>query len=469
MPGPLTLAIDQGTHASRALVFDASGEVIAQAQCPVTLQRQGADRVEQDASEILASVNGVTEEVLASEVMRGKVVTSAGLATQRSSVVAWDRHSGEPLSPVLSWQDRRGAHWLAQFEPHASLIKGRTGLPLSPHYGASKLRWLLDHVPAVQQARQQQRLAFGPLASFLLFHLLREQPLVVDHANAARTQLWNLDSCEWDPWLLQLFGIEAGTLPTCRPIEHCYGTLAGTDIPLTAVNGDQNAAVYGLGQPPTTTAIVNLGTGAFVLVPSGTERIAHPALLNGLVRSGDSGSEYTLEGTVNGAGAALSWAQDHWRIADVTDHLEEWLKRPGEPPLFINTIGGLGSPWWRAGPAAALVGNGAPWQQIVAVAESILFLVQANLDAIREAGLLLTSLRVSGGLASSDALCQRLADLSGCTVLRPTDTEATARGVAWLAAGRPPDWSDSQPGHTFTARLRPDLTARYRRFCRLIT
>lgn len=475
MPGPLTLAIDQGTHASRALVFDASGQLVAQVQRPVALLRHGADRVEQDAGEILASVNAVVAEVLASAALHGRTIANAGLATQRSSVVAWDRHSGEPLSPVLSWQDRRGADWLAHFAAHAHIIKQRTGLPLSPHYGASKLRWLLDHVPAVQKAHHQHRLALGPLASFLLFHLLQSNPLLVDHANAARTQLWNIDSRDWDPWLLGLFGVDANTLPACRSIVHCYGILAGADIPLTAVNGDQNAAVYGLGQPCAATGIVNLGTGAFVLVPTGTDRITHPALLNGLVCSGNNGFEYTLEGTVNGAGAALSWAQEHWNIADVTEHLDEWLQRPGEPPLFINTIGGLGSPWWRPGPPAALVGSGEAvgcvetWQQIVAVAESILFLVQANLDAIREAGLPLTTLRVSGGLASSNALCQTLADLSGCTVFRPAETEATARGIAWLAAGSPPGWSGSHQGDTFTARSRPDLNERYRRFCRLLT
>src|SRR5690606_37769918 len=223
-----------------------------------------------------------------------------------------------------------------------------------------------------------------------------EQPLVVDHANAARTQLWNLDSRNWDPWLLELFGLDTTTLPACQPIVHSYGTMAAADIHLTAVNGDQNAAVYNLGQPAATTAIVNLSTGAFVLLPTGTERVPHPTLLNGLIRSGDGGFEYSLEGTVNGAGAALSWAQENWKIEGVTEHLDQWLQRPVVPPLFINTIGGLGSPWWKPGPTPALVGSGEAvetagsgkaWQQIVAVAESILFLLQANLDELRTAGL----------------------------------------------------------------------------------
>ena len=465
---PFTLVIDQGTHATRAFAFDNDGRIQASAYAPIALNRLSADKIEQDPAEIVASMHRVVAEVLANDAVRRHGVAQAGMATQRSSVVPWDRKSGSALAPVLSWQDRRAATWLAQFEEEAATIKARNGLPLSPHYGASKLRWLLDNVPEVQAAQQEGRLALGPLATFLLFHLLRDRPFLVDHANAARTQLTNIDTRDWDPWLLNLFGVPKMLLPECRPIESTYGVMErkanGTEIPVTAVNGDQNAAVYSLGAPESGTAIVNLGTGAFVLIPTGSQRVAHPALLSGLASSDARAGDYTIEGTVNGAGAALAWAAEQWEIEDIPQHLDEWLRREGEPPIFLNSIGGLGSPFWRPGPEPQIVGDGAPWQWVVAVAESILFLLQANLDAMQTAGLTVDRIRIGGGLARSEALCQRLADLSGAVVYRPAETEATARGIAWLAAGRPSQWPETSPGETFTPQPNSELSERYARF-----
>jgi glycerol kinase len=390
------------------------------------------------------------------------------LASQRSSMMAWDKETGEPLSPVLSWQDRRTAAWLERFQSQNKLIKEKTGIPLSPHYGGGKLRWLLDNVPAVQKAAREKRLAFGPLASFFIFHLLSERSLQVDHATAGRTQLWNIDTRDWDPWLLSLFELPGDALPKCRPTSYEYGLLKAAEIPLTSANGDQNAAIYGLGQPPPKTGIVNLGTGAFILALTGERRIHHPTLLCGLASSEAEKGEYTLEGTVNGAGSALSWAADAWKMPDITERLADWLARPEEPPLFINTIGGLGSPWWRNGPPPYIVGDGEPWQHAVAVIESILFLLQANIVAMLEAGLKFERFQVGGGIAQLDGLCQMLADLTGTVVYRPVEKEATTRGAAWLAAGRP-KWPETKPGQTFNPQPNPALVNRYQHFLEELT
>ena len=464
MTSELTLVIDQGTHATRALAFDAKGLVVATAHYPIALQRISADRIEQDAQEIVISMHHVIEAVLSDDRVRHRGIARAGMATQRSSVVAWDINTGEALAPMLSWQDRRAAAWLGQFAEQEFEIKERTGLPLSPHYGASKLHWLLENVPTVQQADRDGRLRFGPLASFLLFHLLRERPLLSDHANAGRTLLWNIDSCDWDPWLLDLFGLPLKLLPSCRPIVHDYGLLAAGDIPLTAVNGDQNAAVYNLGRPAPGTAIVNLGTGAFVLVPTGTKRVPHARLLSGLASSDATARDYTIEGTVNGAGAAIKWAADTWQIKDISAQLPAWLDQAQDPPIFLNSIGGLGSPFWQPGPSPRIIGQGPPWQQVVAVAESILFLLQINLEQIAAAGMVVEQIRISGGLANLDGLCQRLADLSGKSVYRPVETEATARGAAWLASGRPSLWPEEKPGAIFNPRPNVALSIRYQLF-----
>ena len=333
----LTLAIDQGTHASRALLFDHRGQCVALAERPVALSRAG-DRVEQDPLEILATTRSAVAEVLDGPAARGRTVARAGLATQRSSVVAWDRRTGTPLSPVLSWQDRRAADWLTGFGGEAHKVHAITGLPLSPHYGASKLRWLLDQVPAAARARRAGRLALGPLASFLLFHLVQGSPFVVDHGNAARTLLWDLRQRDWHPALLDLFGLPRELLPRCHPIRHDFGPLVDTAIPLCAVNGDQNAALHGLGKPEAGVAQVNIGTGAFALVPTGSRLVMDEHLLGGIASSGAEGVTYSLEGTANGAGAALAWAETRWGLDPLAPRLAEWLARPGEPPIFINPV-----------------------------------------------------------------------------------------------------------------------------------
>lgn len=464
MSQPLTLIIDQGTFSTRALAFDAAGQVQAGAARQVALTGHGTDHVEQDAAEIMATVRQVVAEVLASETVRQAEIVNAGLVTQRSSVVAWDRRTGQPLAPLFSWQDRRVAGWLHQFEAEAARVKDVTGLRLSPHYGAGKLRWYLDHVPAVQRVHADGTLAFGPLAAFILFNLLREQPLAVDHVNASRTQLWNLQSRDWEPWLLEMFAVPLAALPASRPIRHRYGHLQNSGIPLTVVNGDQNAAIFSLGQPQPGTAIVNIGTGAFILLLTGSRRVRHPALLGSVASSTAATAEYLIEGTVNGAGAALDWAAAQWQLPQLPAQLDGWLARESSPPVFVNTIGGLGSPFWKPGPAPALLDAGEPWQNAVAVAESILFLLYNNLQTMTAAGLDINRLQVSGGLARADNLCQRLADLTGRPVYRPVETEATARGGAWLAFEQPTHWPEPGPGQEFAPQANPALQQRYERF-----
>ncbi len=463
-PNGLILAIDQGTHATRAILFDENGEVRASTFAEVSLQRVAPGVVEQDAEEIARSVEQTVRSVLSDGAAQEAKVLAAGLATQRSSVVAWDRDTGDPLAPMLSWQDRRAARWLERLRAHERRIRGITGLPLSPHYGASKLRWLLDRAPVVQRALEEGRLAMGPLAAFLLFRLTRGRSFSVDHANASRTQLWSLAARDWDPWLLDLFGVPAEVLPASRPIVWDYGEIAGTGIPLEAVNGDQNAAVYALGEPAPGTAIVNLGTGAFVLVPTGDRLIRHPRLLSSIVGSWPGRSEYTIEGTVNGAGAAIAWAEERWGIRDMVRRLPAWLKEVENPPVFLNAVGGLGSPWWKSDLEPRLIGDGTEAQRAVAVVESVLFMLRANLDEMRKAGVAVERIRVSGGLSRMDGLCQRLADLTGLSVHRPPETEATGRGIAWLALGASGGWPAPGEEKSFVPRPDDRLEERYRSF-----
>jgi glycerol kinase len=460
----LYLCIDQGGHASRAMVIDHTGAVIARAERPVATQCPQRDWVEHDPEKLLASVRDAIGAAVTSLGARAHDLVAAGLATQRSTLVCWDKETGAALSPVISWQDRRAHAWLAQFTARRSDVHARTGLMLSAHYGASKLRWCLDHLTSVHDAAEKGTLACGPLASFLLFRLLAERPLLVDPSNAGRMLLWNLASRDWDPVLLDLFGIERRLLPLCVPTRHDYGTLriGNSPVPLTILNGDQSAALFAFGLPDPHTAYVNMGTGAFVL-RAGAQRLDATRLLSSIANADDGYASHVLEGTVNGAGAALAWAGETLGLADVESSLDGWLEREGDPPLFLNGISGLGAPFWVADFPSRFTAEAEPWQKVVAVAESILFLLQANLDEFARAGVVFRRIIATGGLAQSAALCQRLADLSGLPVHRPAEHEATARGLAFLLAGQPGEWP--QPSGTdFTPQANVRLRERYARW-----
>lgn len=465
----LYLAIDQGGHASRTLVFDNRGELITQAFCNITTQNPAADRVEHDPEEMVQSVRGVLAEISAQLGNRCSQIRAAGLATQRSSVCCWDRISGQALSPIISWQDRRGSEWLSQFQEQEAQIQALTGLRLSPHYGASKLHWCLEHLPEVAKAAKEKRLAWGPLASFLLYRLLEERPLLVDPANASRTLLWDFQTLEWSNELLKLFSIPANPLPQCVPSRHPFGTLTlgKHPVPLTLCTGDQSAALFAYGTPQSSGLYINMGTGAFMQQPFGDTPPDPGPLLASVVCQEKKGPLYVLEGTVNGAGSALDWAQKELNIKpqDLPAMLAKGLESQDNPLLFLNGISGLGSPYWVADFPSRFIGKGNAQAKLEAVAESILFLLQVNIEQLQAASAhRLTHILISGGLASQDSMCQQLADIGSLPVYRPDITEATARGLAYLLADQPASLDKEQNTTAFRPKPHTRLTQRYRQW-----
>jgi glycerol kinase len=464
--GPLYLAIDQGTHASRALVFDSQGNALSCADVVVAITHPQVDWAEQNGDELANSAQVAALQALQALGEHGNRVVAAGLASQRACAVCWDRLTGRTLSPVFSWQDRRAHAWIDQLAEHGEVVHRKTGLYLSPHYGASKLRWALDHLPAVRQAQIAGSLCWGPLASFLSYRLCLERPFFADPQCAARTQLWNLQTLDWDPDLLALFGLPEGFLPRCVPTCHPWGTLdiGGCRIPLRAVNGDQSAAVFAYGWPQADSAYVNIGTSAFVQRAMSGPPGHAPRQLTGIILEDGETRLYMVEGNVNGAGTALTWLGSEPGLERLTEQLPQWLDMPQDPPLFLNGIAGLGGPFWQADFPSRFVGDGPPGQKAVAVVESIVFLLQANIDHMNAYVAPAKRICISGGVSLLDGLCQRMASLSGLAVHRQEDPQASARGIAFLAAQRPRPWRTHEDEKIFDPKPDEKLRSRYRRW-----
>jgi glycerol kinase len=461
----LVLAIDQGSHATRAALYDAAGREVAQSHVPVDTARTQDDRVEQDPGELAHSVNQAILDVLSSDLVQGRRIASAGLATQRSTIVCFDRRDGNALSPAISWQDRRGQPLIRKLRSIEAKVRRQTGLVLSPHYGASKLRWCLDELPQVQAVQRLGHLCAGPLSTYLLNRLLVEKPVVVDPANASRTLLFDPSRREWSPALLDAFEIPASALPECVPTSYSYGRIAAAsrEIPLRVCTGDQSAVVFAFGAPRSDTAYVNIGTGAFVqcAVPP---RVKTPdGLLRSVLFSDANHVSASLEGTVNGAGGALEWFREQSDIDPERALRSLPAHAPDDLPLFLNGVGGLGSPFWEPNAPIEFVGRGEDVERLLAILESIAFLIDANLRTIRSA-VELKRVIVTGGLARSDYLCQAIADVSGLEVARYAIREATARGVAFLAAGQPANWPGPDLDRLFAATRRPKLSARAKKW-----
>ncbi len=469
-PNDLYLCIDQGGHASRVLVFNQDGKMVAQASQDIAARHAAEGYIEYPADAVLASILNPLRAVL-DELGPGlQRIRSAGLATQRSNVVCWDSVTGEALSPIISWQDCRGTSQVQQLQAHADQIRLTTGLFLSPHYGASKLRWCLEQLPAVRSALTAERLCYGPMASYLIRHLIEGQPHLVDPVNASRTQLLNLQTLDWDADLLSLFEVPRAPLPACVPNHYHFGQLnEAPAVPLKLVSGDQATAMYAYGKLQPETAYLNMGTGAFLSRPSGQARIYNRRLLTSVIQHQAGQTEYVLEGTVNGAGAALEWFAEEFAVPDLWQALPHWLSdSTRHETLFLNGVAGLGAPFWVADFPSRFVGETSLQARAIAVVESMAFLIQASLDEMQKFASPPAQIQITGGLAQLDGLCQRIADLSGLAVYRPLQCEATGRGTAYLLAGGPAHWPEDEPGNWFMPGDNPALQRAYRSWLALM-
>jgi len=440
------LAIDQGTTGSRALVFARDGKLISSAyqEFPQYFPQPG--HVEHDADEIWASVEITIQRALDEAGLDAAQLRAIGITNQRETTVLWDRETGNPVAPAIVWQDRRTAPRCDELRgtSTAEQIRRTTGLIVDPYFSATKLEWLLAEDPERRRRADAGDLVFGTIDSWLVQRLTGGVVHATDPTNASRTMLYNLDTGAWDADLCSLFGVPAAVLPEIRPSAGDFGVtdarIAGAEVPICGVAGDQQAALYGQSGWKPGDAKNTYGTGSFLLLQTGHDRGPDvPGVLTTAACGPRGEPTFAYEGSILTAGAAVQWLRDSLGLietAEETEALASSVANAGGA-VFIPALAGLGTPYWAPDARGAMFGitRGTTRAHLVrAVLESIAHSTVDVIEAMtNDTRLELGTLRVDGGAARNDWLMQTQADLLGRPVVRPAASELTAIGAAGLA------------------------------------
>ena len=442
---PFILALDQGTTSSRAIVFDHSGAIRAEAQKEFTQIFPEAGWVEHDANEIWASQIGVAVEALGRAQIAPPDVAAIGITNQRETTIVWDRKTGEPVCRAIVWQDRRTAPFCEQLKENGAgpSVQAKTGLLIDAYFSASKIRWILDHVPGARAGAEAGRLAFGTVDTWLMWKLTGGACHLTDVSNASRTMLFNIHTLAWDEELLRLFGIPAAILPAVCTSSELYGravTAGLADVPIAGIAGDQQAALFGQMCRRPGMSKNTYGTGCFLLQNTGTTPTAsHRQLVTTVAWKIGDRVDYALEGSVFIGGAVVQWLRDGLQVIRQASDIEALAASVADNGgvYFVPAFAGLGAPHWDPFARGTITGitRGTTAGHLARAAlEAIAFQVADLLDAMRaDSGIALTELRADGGAARNNLLMQIQADLLGVPVVRPAVTETTALGAAYLA------------------------------------
>lgn len=441
------LALDQGTTSSRAIIFDAKGQVKASAQREVTIKTPQPGWVEQDAQELWNTQIGVAQQAIAAAGLLAQDIASIGITNQRETTVLWNKKTGKAIAPAIVWQDRRTAAWCEEASQRidADMLSRKTGLRLDPYFSATKIVWLLNHHPEAKALAAQGLLAFGTVDSWLVWNLTRGARHVIDMSNASRTLLMNLNTQQWDEELLALFDIPASILPQIVPsggvIAETADGLLGRRIPIGSAIGDQQSALFGQACFKPGMAKNTYGTGCFMLMNTGENlQISQHQLLSTLAwQAPQQKAQFALEGSVFMAGAIVQWLRDGLGIIRQSGDVEQLAAQVKDTDgvVLVPAFTGLGAPYWDSEARGMLTGmtRGTNRFHIARAAlEAIAFQVADVLQAMQlDAPTPLTELRVDGGACRNDMLMQFQADLLGVPVLRPKIQETTALGAALMS------------------------------------
>ena len=449
------LAIDQGTTSTRSIVFDAQANPVSTAQCEFEQHYPELGWVEHDPEDIWRDVVATARDAIAQSGVGAEGVAAIGITNQRETVVVWDRATGKPIHNAIVWQDRRTAEVCAKLKAdgHEPLVRARTGLLLDPYFSGTKLAWILDHVDGARERAEKGELAFGTIDSFLLWRLTGGAVHATDVANASRTLLFDIRRQGWDEDMLKLLRVPAALLPEVHDNSHVFGhttpDLFGVSIPVAGMAGDQQAALFGQACFKPGMAKSTYGTGCFMLLNTGEEAVSSDNRLLTTVGYRINGKmTYALEGSIFVAGAAIKWLRDGIGVITSARQTNDMATQVPDShgvymvPAFV----GLGAPHWDPNARGIITG--------LTLGATAAHLARAALEAAGYQSLDLVSamiadgggspetMRVDGGMAANDWLCQFLADMLEIPVERPVNLETTALGAAFLAGLAVGVWPD---------------------------
>ena len=447
------LAIDQGTTSSRCIIFDEAAKPIAMHQLEFELVYPQPGWVEIDPEDIWSTQFDSMAVALERSGLSAADIACAGITNQRETTIVWDKETGEPVYNAIVWQCRRTTDYIeALDEDTCKMIHSKTGLIPDPYFSATKIAWILDNVEGARERAERGELLFGTVDSWLIWRLTCGKVHATDRTNASRTMLYNIRTLEWDSELLELFNVPACMLPEVHPSACDYGaidaSLFGGEIEIMAAVGDQQSALFGQCCFDAGQAKVTYGTGCFMLMNTGTFAVmSRNGLLTTLAATVGDEVQYALEGSVFVAGALVGWLCDNLGILDTPAESSSIAYEIGttDGVYIVPAFTGLGTPYWDPNARGAIYGltRGTTSKHLIRAAlESLAFQGYDILRTMREeAGTMLKGIRVDGGVSKNDFLLQFQADILEVAVLRPSITELTALGAAFLSGLQAGVWS----------------------------
>ncbi|WP_367296477.1 glycerol kinase GlpK [Levilactobacillus yonginensis] len=450
------MAIDEGTTSTRAILFDRHGQIAGQAQREFHQYFPQPGWVEHDANEIWNAVQSVISDALIDSDVQPYKVRGIGITNQRETAIIWDKKTGEPIYHAVVWQSKQTSEIADRLkdEGYQEKIHQKTGLVIDSYFSATKIRWILDHVPGSQERAERGELLFGTIDTWILWKLTGGRVHATDYTNASRTMLYNIHDLKWDDDILSWLDIPAAMLPDVRSSSEIYGytagyTFSGVQVPIAGIAGDQQAALFGQTAFDKGMIKNTYGTGAFIVMNTGTEpTLSHNGLLTTIAYGLNGEVTYALEGSIFVAGSAIQWLRDGMRFFEHASESEKMAvdaKTTGNV-YVVPAFTGLGAPYWNQETRGAVFGltRGTTREQFVrATVEAIAYQTRDVVDTMSaETGLDLQSLSVDGGAANNDFLMQFQADILNTPIKRAAINETTALGAAYLAGLAVGFWPD---------------------------
>ncbi|HGC6620977.1 TPA: glycerol kinase GlpK, partial [Streptococcus agalactiae] len=440
-------AIDQGTTSSRAIIFNKKGEKIASSQKEFPQIFPQAGWVEHNANQIWNSVQSVIAGAFIESSIKPGQIEAIGITNQRETTVVWDKKTGLPIYNAIVWQSRQTAPIADQLkqEGHTNMIHEKTGLVIDAYFSATKVRWILDHVPGAQERAEKGELLFGTIDTWLVWKLTDGLVHVTDYSNAARTMLYNIKELKWDDEILELLNIPKAMLPEVKSNSEVYGKTTpfhfyGGEVPISGMAGDQQAALFGQLAFEPGMVKNTYGTGSFIIMNTGEEmQLSQNNLLTTIGYGINGKVHYALEGSIFIAGSAIQWLRDGLRMIETSSESEGLAQSStsDDEVYVVPAFTGLGAPYWDSNARGSVFGltRGTSKEDFVkATLQSIAYQVRDVIDTMQvDSGIDIQQLRVDGGAAMNNLLMQFQADILGIDIARAKNLETTALGAAFLA------------------------------------